>query len=270
MMWWLAAACFVVAAFLFFFRACHPVPLSLVSGAGPAVHTWVDVELRAVEQHVAVNINNPNRSWVHNRGPQHQSTFFPWSGVLLDELGCIPGVVLAHVARTKMLGLSEQFRGGSSGRHCGIGVDGVSCVCHSGPGPFSAVQPCGPDLSQTVRTWISLRKNRMVDDKKDQLQNPRNGGSGARRERSGGRRDSGWRNRGRGSVRKSTSSSSSSSPALLGGNVGRNSTRSRKRRNCWRSMIRSISSGKRRPRRRRGHWNCKSQQRCCQGYERTV
>ena len=32
----------------------------------------------------------------------------------------------------------------------------------------------------TVRTWISLRKDRMVDDKKDQRQKPRNGGSGAR------------------------------------------------------------------------------------------
>ena len=67
---------------------------------------------------------------------------------------------------------------------------------------------------KTVRTRTSLRKNRMVDDKKDQRQKLRNGGSGARRERSGGRRDSGWRNRGRGSVRKSSSSSfSSSSPS---------------------------------------------------------
>ena len=41
-----------------------------------------------------------------------------------------------------------------------------------------------------------------------------NGGSGARQGRSGGRRDSGWRNRGRGSTRKSSScSSSSSSPS---------------------------------------------------------
>ena len=74
--------------------------------------------------------------------------------------------------------------------------------------PCSRVAQIG---RKTVRTWISLRKNRMVDDKKDQRPKPRNGGSGARRERSGGRRDSGWRNRGRGSTRKSSSSSSSSS-----------------------------------------------------------
>ena len=44
--------------------------------------------------------------------------------------------------------LPEQF-GVALGRHCGIGVYGVSSVCHSGPSPFFfAVQPCGPDLSQ--------------------------------------------------------------------------------------------------------------------------
>ena len=58
-----------------FLRACYPVPISLVSGADTAVHTWIDVELRVVGQHVAVNIKNPNRSWVHNRGPQQKSTF---------------------------------------------------------------------------------------------------------------------------------------------------------------------------------------------------
>ena len=49
-------------------------------------------------------------------------------------------------------------------------------------------------------------------------------------------------------------------PAILGGNAGGNSRRSRKRRSCWRSMIRSVNSGKRRPRRRRGQWTCKSMQ----------
>ena len=58
-------------------RACCPVPLSLVSGAGTAVHTWVDVGLRVTGQHFAVNIKNPDRSWVHDRGPQQKSTFLP-------------------------------------------------------------------------------------------------------------------------------------------------------------------------------------------------
>ena len=131
---------FCCSCIFVFIRACYPVPLSLVSGAGPAVHTWVDVELRANGQHVAVNIKSPNRSWVHARGPQQKSTFLPWTGVLKGGLGCIRGVVLGHLARTKMLGLSEQFAGGSSpGRHCGIGVLGVSSVCHSGLGPFFAL-----------------------------------------------------------------------------------------------------------------------------------
>ena len=64
-----------------FVRACYQIPISLVSGASTAVHTWVDV-LRVVGQHVAVNIKNPNRSWVHDRGPQQKSTFLPWTGVL--------------------------------------------------------------------------------------------------------------------------------------------------------------------------------------------
>ena len=63
-----------------FLRVCCLVPISLVSGADAAVHTWVDVELRVVGQHVAVNIKNPNRSWVHGRGPQQKSTFLPWTG----------------------------------------------------------------------------------------------------------------------------------------------------------------------------------------------
>ena len=100
---------FCCSCIFVFTRACYPVPLSLVSGAGTAVHTWVDVELRVIGQHVAVNIKNPNRSWVHDRGPQQKSTFFPWSGVLKGGLGYIPGVVLGHLARTKMLVLPEQF-----------------------------------------------------------------------------------------------------------------------------------------------------------------
>ena len=71
-----------------FLRACYPVQISLVSGADTAVHTWVDVELRVVGQHVAVNIKNPNRSWVHNRGPQQKSTFLP--GLVFLKVDWVP------------------------------------------------------------------------------------------------------------------------------------------------------------------------------------
>ena len=74
---------FVMAAFLFL---CVRVPSATLSGigggAGTTIHTWVDVELRVVGKHVAVNIKNPNLSWVHNLGPQQKSTFLPWTGVL--------------------------------------------------------------------------------------------------------------------------------------------------------------------------------------------
>ena len=74
--------------------------------------------------------------------------------------------------------------------------------------PCSRVTQIG---RKTVRTWLSFCKERMVlDDKKDQRQKPRHGGSGNRRGRSRGARDFGWYGR-RGSARKSSSSSSSSS-----------------------------------------------------------
>ena len=212
MMCWLAAACSVEAAHLFFMRACYPVPPSLVSGAGTTIHTWVDVELRVIGQHVAVHIKNPSRSWVHNLGPQQKSTFLPWTGVLKDGLGSIRGVVMGHLARTKMLGLPEHFWVARL-------LEDVVELVYMGH-PLSVIWGLVRSLQcrrvvQVGRTWISLCKNRMVlDDKKDRRQKPRHGGSGARRGRSGGRRDSGWRNRGRGSVRKSSSSSSlSSSPS---------------------------------------------------------
>ena len=112
-----------------FLRACYPVPISLVSGADTAVHTWGDVELRVVGQHGAVNIKNPNRSWVHNRGPQLKSTFLPWTGVLKGGLGSIRGVVLGHLARTKMLGLLEQVGVARLLEGCGgVGVfGGILC-----------------------------------------------------------------------------------------------------------------------------------------------
>ena len=67
----------------------------MVTGADTAVHTRVDVELRVVGQ--------------HGRGPKQKLTFLPWTGVLKGGLGCIRGVVLGHLARTKMLGLPERF-----------------------------------------------------------------------------------------------------------------------------------------------------------------
>ena len=184
-----------------------------MSGARTTAHTWVDVELRVIGQHVAVNIKNPNRSWVHNLGPQQKSTFLLWTGVLKCGLGSIRGVMLGHLDRTKILGLPEQF---------GVVrlLEDVVELVYVGY-PLSVIRslvrslPCSRVAQigrKTVRTWISLCKNRMVlDDEKDQRQKPRHGGSGARRGRSGGRRDSGWRSRCRGSARKSRSSSSSSS-----------------------------------------------------------
>ena len=127
---------FCCSCIIVFMRACYPVPLSLVSGAGASVHTWVDEELRVIGQHVAVNIKNSNRSWVHNLDPQQESTFLPWTG----GLGSIRGVVLGHLARTKMLGLPDVVEL--------VYIHGVSCVCYPVPGTFVAVQPCCPDLSQ--------------------------------------------------------------------------------------------------------------------------
>ena len=189
-----------------FLRACYPVPISLVSGADTAVHTWVDVELRVIGQHVAVNIKNPKRSWVHNRGPQQKSTFLPWTGVLKGGMGSSRGMVLCHLARTKMLGLLEQFGVARLledivelvflGYHLSV----IRGLVHSLP--CSRITQIG---RKTVRTWLSFCKERMVlDDKKDQRQKPRHGGSGNRRGRSRGARDSGWHGR-RGSARSSSS-----------------------------------------------------------------
>ena len=191
-------------------RACYPVPISLVWGADTAVHTWVGVEFRVVGQHVAVNIKNPSRSWVHNRACSKSRLFF--SGLVFFKLDWVAFGVLYWVMWPEPRCWDSQNNLGRlvSWKTLWNGFFGVSFVCHSGPGPLFALQPCGPDLSQNCPNVISLRKNRMVDDKKDQRQKPRKWSSGARRVRSGGRRDSGWRNRGRGSVRKSSSSSSSS------------------------------------------------------------
>ena len=214
-MWWLAAACFVVAAFLFF---CVPVTRYRSPWYREQIRLSTHGQMwncASSGQHVAVKIKNPHRSWVHGRGPQQKSTFLPWTGVLKGGFGCIRGVVLGHLARTKMLGLPERFGVARLLEdivelvYMGYFLSVIRGLVHSLP--CSRVAQIG---RKTVRTWISLRKNRMVDDKKDLRPKPRNGGSGARRGRSDGRRDSGWRNRGRGSTRKcSSSSSSSSSPS---------------------------------------------------------
>ena len=166
-----------------FLRACYQVPISLVSGAGASVHTMVNVELRVAGQHVAVNIKNPNRSWVHGRGPpQQKSTFLPWTGVLKGGLGSIRCVVFGHLARTKMLELPERFGVARLLEDLvelvflGYPLSVIRGLVHSLP--CSRVAQIG---RKTVRTWISLRKNRMVDDKKDLRPKPRNGSSGARR-----------------------------------------------------------------------------------------
>ena len=113
---------FCCSCIIVFMRACYPVPLSLVSGAGASVHTWVDEELRVIGQHVAVNIKNPNRSWVHNLDPQQESTFLSWTG----GLGSIRGVVLGHLARTKMRII---WSGSFAGRCCGTGVYTWGILC---------------------------------------------------------------------------------------------------------------------------------------------
>ena len=176
-----------------FLRVRYPVPISLVSGADTAVHTWVNVELRVIGQHVAVNIKNPNRLWVHNRGPQQKSTFLPWTGVLKGGMGSISSVVLGHLARTKMLGLPEQFGVARLLEdivelvYMGYPLSVIRGLVHSLP--CSRVTQIG---RKTVRTWLFFCKERMVlDDKKDQRQKPRRGGSENRRGRSRGARDSG-------------------------------------------------------------------------------
>ena len=144
MMLWLAAAYFVVAAFLFLHAPVTRYQSRLVSGAVTAFHTWVDVELRVVGQHVAVNIKNPNRSWVHNR-----------RGVLKGGLGFHSGCSTGSFGQNQDAGTRGTFWGGSSPRgHGGVGVFGISSVRHSGPGPLFALQPCCPDLSQNCANVV--------------------------------------------------------------------------------------------------------------------
>ena len=157
---------------LHFWSACYLVQLSLVSNARASVHTWVDVQVRVIQQHVAVNIKNPNRSWVYNLGPQQKSTFLPWTGVLEGGLVSTQGVILGHFARTKMWGLPGQF-----------GVARlledvvklvyivVSCVCYPGPGYIPCRAAVLPRFVAKPCEHRFLSKSRMrLDDKKDQRQ----------------------------------------------------------------------------------------------------
>ena len=127
---------FCCSCIIVFMRACYLGPLSLVSGAGTTAHTWVDVELRVIGQHVAVNIKNPHLSWVHNLGPQQKSSFLPWTGVLKGGLGSIRSVVLGHLARTTTLGLPEQFGGSLWWKWC------IWCVLCLAVLPRMVAKPC--------------------------------------------------------------------------------------------------------------------------------
>ena len=78
-----------------FMRAWYPVPISPVSGAGPIIHTWVDVELRVVGQRVAVNKKNPNC-----RGCAilvHSKSRLSIPGLVFLRMGWVPFVVLCQV-----------------------------------------------------------------------------------------------------------------------------------------------------------------------------
>ena len=92
-----------------------------------------------------------------------------------------------------MLGLPEQFGVARFLEdivelvHMGYPLSVIRDLVHSLP--CSRVTQIG---RKTVRTWLFFCKERMVlDDKKDQRQKPRHGGSGNRRGRSRGARDSG-------------------------------------------------------------------------------
>ena len=244
-------------------RACYLVPISLVSGAGTKIHTWVDVELRVVGQYVAVNVENPNLSWVNGRGPQQKSTLFPWTGVLKGGLGCIRGVVLGLLARTKMLGLRERFGVARLLEdivelvYMGYLLSVIRGLVHSLP--CSRVAQIG---RKTVQTWIFLHKNRMVDDKKDLRPKPRNGEQWC----SSGTVWWPWRLWVAESWPRLHEEEQFSFIVVLQPfseeTAGETAEDQGSAENCWRSNVCKNSSGKRRQRRRRGQWNCRRKQRC--------
>ena len=120
-MWWLAAACFGVAAFVFLcVLATRYHSRWYREQARLSPRGWI--ELRVIGQHVA------NRSWVHNLGPQQKSTFLPWTGVLKGGMGSLRGVLLGHLARTRMLGLPGQFGVAEDSTWWAAGLVGVGLV----------------------------------------------------------------------------------------------------------------------------------------------
>ena len=94
----------------------------------------------------------------------HSRTRFSFPGLvfLKSGLGSIRGVVLGPVARTKMLGLPEQFGVAPPSEdvvelvYMGYPLSVLRGLDHS---PCNRVAQIG---RKTVRTWISLCKNRMV------------------------------------------------------------------------------------------------------------
>ena len=208
-MWWLAAACFVVAAFLFF---CVPFTGTNLVGIGsrygcPRMDRYGVACRRAAccGQHFKIPVGHGCTVVVHSRNRRS----FPGPWFLKVDWAAVGVWYWVIWQEPRCWGLPERF---------GVAPlleDIVELVFLEYP--LSVIRglvhslPCSRVAQigrNTVRTWISLRKNRMVDDKKDLRPKPRNGSSGARRGRSGGRRDSGWRNRGRGSTRSSSSSPS--------------------------------------------------------------
>ena len=165
---------FCCSCIFVFIRACYPVPLSLASGAGTAVHTWVDVELRVIGSTLRsisrIRVGHGCRIVVHSRS---RPSF--------------PGLVFLKVDWVAFgvwcWSIWQEPRCWGSRNNLGWLVSWKTlwnwCVWLH---PLSVIRglvhslPCSRVVQicrKTVRTWVSLRKNRMVDDKKDQRQKPR-------------------------------------------------------------------------------------------------
>ena len=134
MMLWLAAACFIVAAFSFFLRACYPVPISLVSGADTAVH-HVDRCGIALRWAARCGQHQESESIVGAQSGSAAKVDFSSLDLVFLKLG------------TKMLGLPEQFGVARLLEDMVELVYGVSSVGHPRHGPPSALQPYCTDLS---------------------------------------------------------------------------------------------------------------------------
>ena len=227
---WVAAVYFVVAAFLRFcvlVTQCQPhwyrerTPLSTRGWMWSCV--LLDSTLRStsrirIDRGCIIGFRSKSR------------LFLPWTGVLKGGLGLNRGVVLGHLARTKMLGLPDQF---------GVArlLEDVVVLVYMGY-PLSVIRglvhslPCSRVAQicrKTVRTWLSFHKKGMAC---GDMQKPQHHRGGNRRDRSGGDRDSGWRRR-RVSARKSSSSSSSSAVEGAGQEEGEGSGVGRNKRRSW-------------------------------------